>query len=156
MFSLSEQEIQDLIDKHNGKCMNKENTPEYDLKTVVECGLMFLYGKQHLKGGKVVQCAEKLNLYKKHKCREGDKKICKHYKSRFLDITNINPLEKTQNTLKTCWTGHNLAILTADFTLQGYFKRDLLFQKKFPPASSIIAGADKICVGLFSRGSCLF
>lgn len=150
MFSISDQELQDLIDKYSGKPKGRDKTPEYDLKTVVEYGLMFLYGRLHLKDGKVAPCSEKLNIYKKHRCGATDKKLATHLSSRFLEITDIRPLDKTPDTLKTCWTGHNLAILTGDFTLQGYFKRDLLFQKKFDTASSIAAGADKICIGLFS------
>lgn len=150
MFSLSEQELQDLIDKHNGRSRSKDPVPEYDLKTVVEYGLMFLYGKMHLRDGKVVQCGEKLNLYKKHKCKSPAKKAKTEMSNKFFEISNIKALERTPDTLKTCWTGYNLAILTADFTLQGYFKRDLLFQRKFDMASAMVAGSDKICIGLFS------
>jgi len=150
MFSISEQELQDLIDKHSGRSKGRDKTPEYDLKTVVEYGLMFLYGRMHLKDGKVTPCSEKLNIYKRHRCKAGDKKLNTRLASRFLEVMDIRPLSKTPNTLKTSWTGHNLAVLTADFTLQGYFKRDLLFQKKFETASSMVACADKICIGMFS------
>lgn len=154
MFPITDQELRDLIDKHNGKSQSRENTPIYDLKTVVEYGLVFLYGKMHLKDNKVVPCSEKLSLYRKHKCKkEGskeDKKTNKTSKKELLEITEIHTLEKTRSTMKTCWTGSNLAVLTGDFTLQGYFKNDLLFQRKIPQASSMIAGIDKICVGLFT------
>lgn len=156
MFSISEQELKDLIDKHYNKSSVKDRIPEYDLKTAVECGLMFLYGKNHLKNGKIENCTVKFDLYKKHKCinksikveEEASKKI--YNKNNFIEILETKTLEKTKNTLKSCWTGYNLAILTSDFTIQGYFKKDLLFQKKLPEACSIVAGADKICIGLFS------
>lgn len=151
MFSISEQELQDLIDKHYGRPKSKDKTPEYDLKSIVEYGLMFLYGQFHLKDGKVVPCLEKLDIYKKHRCKSVDeKKTTAHITTKFVEVTSIKTLDKTPDTLKACWTGYNLAILTANFTLQGYFKHDLLFQKKFDTASSLAACADKICIGLFS------
>lgn len=150
MFTISEQELQDLIDKHNGKATDKEHTPAYDLKTIVEYGLLFLYAKQHLKDGKVVECSSKLDIYKKHKCNTDGNKSKKSLKSKFLEVFNANPLLEAHDTLKTCWTGYNLAILTSDYILQGYFKQEMLFQRAFPQASAVVATTDKICVGLFT------
>lgn len=141
MFSISDQELQDLIDKHNGKQKNKDQTPIYDLKSVVEYGLLFLYAKIHFKDGKVCHCGEQFNIYKKHKCSAINKS-----KDNFI----VNTLDKSRDAFRSCWTGYNLAILTSDFILQGYFKKNLLFQKKFPEATTIVATTDKICVGLFT------
>ncbi|KAM0679463.1 hypothetical protein GINT2_002306 [Glugoides intestinalis] len=150
MFTISEQELQDLIDKHNGNISSKERTPAYDLKTIVEHGLLFIYAKNHLKDGKVVECASSLDIYKKHKCSADGSKLKKSLKSKFLEVFNANPLLEARDTLKTCWTGYNLAILTSDYILQGYFKQEMLFQRAFPQASAVVATTDKICVGLFT------
>lgn len=139
MFSISDQELQDLIDKHSGKQKNKERTPVYDLKSVVEYGLLFIYAKIHFKDGKVCHCGEPFDLYSKH--------ICNNHNN---SNTVMTPLDKCRDAFRFCWTGYNLAILTSDFILQGYFKKNLLFEKKFPEATTIVASTDKICVGLFT------
>lgn len=155
MFSIKEEDLQNLILKHNSKSKKGDKVPIYDLKNIVEYGLAFIYAKTHLEGNIVQECNEEFNIYKKHKCSK-EKAIVKSYKSNFVEVSHITMLEKTENTLKTYWTGYNLAILTSGFNLQGYFRKDLLFQKKIPEACALIATADKILLGLFDGSTVYF
>jgi hypothetical protein len=148
MFSIKEEDLQNLISKHNNKNKRGDRIPIYDLKTIVEYGLAFIYAKSHLEGSVVQDCQEEFNIYKKHKCSK-KKAITKSYRSNFIEVSQITMLDKTEYTLKSCWTGYNLAILTASFNLQGYFGKDLLFQKKIPEACSLIATSDQIYLGSF-------
>lgn len=147
MYTITDEEMNDLIQKYYGTSCDKNNIPIFDLKTLVECGLSFLFAKQHLHGNILTECSEEFSIYQEHKCVV-EKKIEKKHKSSFLEISNIQKLDEPPDTLKFCWTGVNLAILTSSFILQGYFKTDLLFQKKFSEAGALTATSDKICIGL--------
>lgn len=148
MFTITEEDLQNLISKHNGKSKKGDKVPIYDLKTIVEYGIAFIFAKSHLEGSIVQECNEEFSIYKKHKCSK-EKSIVKSYKSNFIEVSQITMLDKIENTLKSCWTGYNLAILTASFNLQGYFRNDFLFQQKIPEACAMIATADQIYLGLF-------
>lgn len=155
MIKLTEDDISRLIDKHNKVELSKEKTPIYDLKTLLEYGLTFLYAKTHISEDSVKECQEEFSIYKKHKCTK-NRNIATEYKSSFLEVTGMQKMEKAHDVFKACWTGHNLAILTSSFILQGYFKSDLLFKKKCAEAGALIATAEKIYLGCLSGNIAVF
>jgi len=166
MLELTESEIEALIENHHKnknkpkdrelhkEAVDKEpmRSPVYSLKDILGYGLTYLYAKEHLREGKVMPCEEKFSIFKKHSCEESTKfpeqQAPRSYKSSFAELSGIQEITKARDSLRHCWIGHNLAILTSDFNLQGYFKRELLFQKRFENSSIMIATFEKIYIGL--------
>lgn len=156
MLEPTEDEIQALIDKHdtakqrNGSC-GREEQPIYELSDILKYGMTYLYAREHMREGKVIACNEPFSIYRKHTC--GQQKPSQEFegrKSKFLEVSGMKKLKESCRTLTHCWTGHNLAILASDFSLQGYFKEELLFQRQFPDSCSMAATSEKIYLGLYS------
>lgn len=140
MFEVTEEDIQNLIDKHKKK--NPSKLPIFDLKDLVQMGIMYAYGEKHMVENKVVPCGQSFNLYTEHKCITD--------RQTFLEIKEMNKLSKCQDTLASCWTGYNLALMTSNQDIQGYFKKDLLFNKHISGCCAIKATSDKIYIGMQS------
>lgn len=146
MLELTESDIQALIDKHNSqdKTHARKKQPVYELGDILKYGMAYLYAKEHMKDGKVFACGEPFSIYRKHVCQH------KAFRTKLLEVSEVKRLKESRSTLAHCWTGSNLAILTSDFSLQGYIGEELIFQRQVPDSCTVEATGDKIYLGLYS------
>lgn len=144
MIQLSEAEIQMLIEDYCNKNKNKKEL-KYNLREILEMGINYLYAKEHLKDGKIIPCSKPFSIMHKHHCLESENK-----KTSTVEIIENSLLEKARDTLSYCWTGSNLAILTSDNYLHGYYKNTWLFDMKVEDSSQIVATCDSIFIGKFN------
>lgn len=138
MIRLSEAEIQSLIEMHNNQ-KKVDEEPAYGLKEILEMGINYLYARDHMVDGKVVPCNQPFSILKKHTCKEIEKPFD-------TGIENSTKLEMAKDAF--CWTGSNLAILTSDNNLFGYYRSSYLFDTHIENSSKIVATCDSIFIGM--------
>lgn len=151
MVEITDEDIDLLIHHYKGQKVEKE--PVYNLKDLIKSGMMFVYGDRHFANGKIIPCNQPFTLYNRHVCHgtpitREPSVLTK--KNTFLEVPEIKQLEKTSDTMISCWAGYNLAVLTSSFELQAYFKKELLFQRPFSDCCALCATADKIYLGSYS------
>lgn len=174
MLEITDEEIKMLIDdykKNSGRetprsssnnkaeSNNKTNkVPVYDLRTLLEAGIKFIYGDMHFKNGKVEPCTQPFLLSEKHSCQKVVKTLplpvphpsspcVRRITSRFMEVISISPLPRSTAVSKVSWAGYNLALLTGEFSLNAYFKKELLFNKIIADSCALCATSDKIYIG---------
>ena len=128
MVEITDEDIDLLIHHYKGQKVEKE--PVYNLKDLIKSGMMFVYGDRHFANGKIIPCNQPFTLYNRHVCHgtpitREPSVLTK--KNTFLEVPEIKQLEKTSDTMISCWAGYNLAVLTSSFELQAYFKRGASF-----------------------------
>lgn len=148
MLEITDSELEALIEKYKNPQMT--NPPALDLKELVKYGLMYSYGQSHYKDGKVATCTSPFTIYSKHKCHTQNTPTSSEIvlpKSKFLQIKEVSRLTSAPDCIYSCWTGYNLALLTSAGVMQGYFKKELLFEKTVKKSCIVVASADKIYLG---------
>ncbi|KAL6122383.1 hypothetical protein NUSPORA_00565 [Nucleospora cyclopteri] len=145
MFDLTDKDIKDIIINYNKKIIGaKEATVDekigpFPMSYVVECGLKYIYGEQHMVSGQIIDCKTGfmgcINSKTSHKCKN--------------DFVNINLCKlKTKDTcILSKWTGNNLAVITSKYSLDAYYKNELLFEHGLNEISAVDATSSKIFLG---------
>lgn len=133
-MQLTDDDIEKLIQDYK---TNKRET-KYSLKELLSNGLKYFHGMEHLKKNEVVPCMNVFSIYNGHQCNTVD--TLKNH------LVEMRPHKLSINTLSFCFTGYNLAIITADGQLEAYFKTNSLFKKHIPRGVGILATCDKIFI----------
>lgn len=147
MFKITKEEIDTLIADHKGQKTDK--MPKYKLKDLIKYGMMYVYGVEHYRTGRVIPCDRPFSLFEPHGCRKLSVAEPTTHSDTLnaFEVKGLTHLAATHGRMLHCWAGYNLAIVTNGGELRAYFKRDLLFKKYIPSSSAIAASADKIYVG---------
>ncbi|KAI5168342.1 hypothetical protein PAEPH01_0055 [Pancytospora epiphaga] len=151
MEEITDEDIDLLIQRYKNKKTGK--TPVYSLKELVSSGMLYLYGEQHYKNGKITPCSYPFGLYHEHDCTDeciSMEPTTTSQTHKHISIDGIYSLEKSEDSILRCWSGHNLAVITSSFDLHGYYNKELLFQKFFPNSSALLAMSKMIHIGFHS------
>lgn len=142
MFDLTESDIKEYAKKCKKSLKNEDKVVTigtYTLEYVIECGLKYIYGEEHMFDGHIVDCQtsfkEGLKLQKSHDCKKD-----------FLS-TEISMLGLGGKVEHFQWTGLNLAFITSENLLYAYFKKQQLFKCNAQNVTALTVTNKKIYMG---------
>lgn len=149
MFDVTRSDIKELLRKYKKK-LASESSDEYiggyKMEYLIECGLKYIYGDQHITNGHVVDCKtsfrKDLLSHSTHKCKK--------------DFVAVTPTKLNIPGTPICSaiTGLNLAVVSED-TLYAFFKKQLLFSHIIGRPTAMLADSNQIAFG-FSSGNVIF
>lgn len=142
MFDLTDADIKELakIYKKAVVCGDKNaSVGPYTIEYVLECGLKYIYGEQHLSDGHVVDCQ---SLFK------ADLESCKEHRCK-MDFISMeeNVLDIGGRIEHFEWSKNNMACVTNNNMMYGFFKKQKLFSIPAKDVTALAATSSQILFG---------
>lgn len=150
MFTPTDEDIDALIAAHRAVPAAPDKAPLYSLRDLLRFGMLYAYGERHYHNGAVVPCQQPFSLFAPHSCRAAPGQSFDLGASSLLEIRGVAGLDQAGGYAAHSWAGCNMALVTAQGELHAYFKRDLLFRQQVPAATTVLATATQIHLGLAS------